>query len=294
MTPARERARALLHLGPLAGRRPPPTVAEPLRFRGIVAYDGTDWAGWQRQHEHVAIAEMLEVALEEATATSVSLHAAGRTDAGVHADGQAFAFTAASGLPAEAIRNICRMILPASIRVVHVEPAPGDWNPQRDALGKLYRYRLLEAASPAPALERLAWRVGEPLDLDRLRAAAAHLLGRHDFRAFRNDPGPERRDEDTVREISAIDVRRALGLLQLDVRGPGFLYMMVRNVTAALVEVASGRREPAWIVELLESRDRRLGPPPAPPRGLTLMRVWYADGFGDGFLEGLAPRPDAS
>jgi tRNA pseudouridine38-40 synthase len=285
VTPAREAARALLRRRPLAGRRPPRTVEETALYRAIVAYEGSDWSGWQRQHEPVSVAEMLEAAIELATEAPTSVHAAGRTDAGVHAEGQAISFTSPTALPADGLRSICDMILPPSIRVAHLEPAPGGWNPQRDAVRKLYRYRLLEAPRPAPARERTAWRVGARLDLDRLRAGAAHLLGRHDFRAFRNDPGPERRGEDTVREIERLEVERVEDSVRLDVQGPGFLYMMVRNVTAALTEVALGRQDPAWIGTLLASRDRREGPPPAPPQGLTLVRVWYADGFGDDLFE---------
>ena len=293
MTPARETARGLLRRRHVSGRRPPRKDPQAHRFRAIVAYDGTDWAGWQRQREPVSVAEMLEAALELATDAPVSLHGAGRTDAGVHAEGQAIAFTSPTALPNEAIRSICEMVLPPTIRVSCVERAPDGWNPQRAATSKLYRYRLLDAARPAPAMERVAWRVGAPLDLVRLRAGAVHLIGRHDFRAFRNDPGPARRDEDTVREITSLDVERALGVVHLDVRGPGFLYMMVRNVTAALVEVATGRQEPEWIAAVLESRDRRRAPKPAPPAGLTLVRVRYGDGFGDA-LHGstAAPRHD--
>ncbi len=280
-TPASEAARALLHTRGVAGRRPPRTTDGPRLFRAIVAYDGTDWSGWQRQRSTVSVAEMLLAALRFATRTDVSLHAAGRTDSGVHAEGQAVSIRAATALPPEALLHLCLRLLPVSIRVACVEEAPDGWNPQRDAIGKLYRYRLVESPLPAPALERVAWRQPESLDLARVRAGAAVLVGRHDFRAFRNDPGQERRGENTVRTIERIVVDRVHDVIRVDVHGPGFLYMMVRNVVAALVEVGSGRQEPEWIAALLASRDRRRGPAPAPPSGLTLVRVRYADGFGD-------------
>jgi len=225
---------------------------------------------------------MLEAALATATATAtrIVVHGAGRTDAGVHAVGQAIAFESDAELPPDAIRHICLQILPPSIRISSVEEAPAGWSPQTDAVRKLYRYRILESARPAPALERVAWRLDRPLDLSAVRAGARHLVGRHDFRAFRNDPGRERRAEGTVRTIERIDVERRLDLLHFDVVGPGFLYMMVRNVTAALVEVGTGRRSVDWVAELLASEDRRQGPAPAPPHGLTLERVEYGDGFG--------------
>jgi tRNA pseudouridine38-40 synthase len=131
-----------------------------------------------------------------------------------------------------------------------------------------------------PRWRNVVWHVPEALDLDAMRAGAVHLVGRHDFRAFRNDPGTDRREESTVRTIERIDLARDGELTRLDAVGPGFLYMMVRNVTAALVAVGRGRRPPDWIASVLASRDRRLLPPPAPPQGLTLVRVEYADGFG--------------
>ena len=224
--------------------------------------------------------EVLEAALETATGTAITLRGAGRTDAGVHAVGQAIAFRSETALPPDALRHICLQILPPSVRVSCVEEAPPGWNPQRDAVRKLYRYRVLESARPSPALEHIAWRVGLALDIDAMRDASRALIGQHDFRAFRNDPGRARRDEGTVRTIESITLERRLDLLHIDVVGPGFLYMMVRNVSAALMEVGRGHRDSAWVAELLASRDRRLGPAPAPAHGLTLENVEYADGFG--------------
>ena len=212
----------------------------------------------------------------------VSLHASGRTDAGVHAEGQAIRFHAATALPADALRHRAARTLPPGLLVTLLEEAPPGWNPQRDALGKHYRYDLLESVGPAPARERAAWRVGAPgtLDVDAMRSAARSLVGRHDFRAFRNDPGPERRDENTVRTVESIDVTRALDLVRVDVRGGGFLYMMVRNVVASLAAVGWGAWPVEWVAAQLASRDRASGPPPAPPHGLALVSVRYPDGFG--------------
>ncbi len=280
-TPARHAARALLRLRSAAGRRPPRALAAPVALRGLVAYDGTDWAGWQRQHEAVSVAEVLEAALEEALRHPVTVRASGRTDAGVHAEALPVAFECGAALPVDGLRRLADMLLPPSVRLVHLEPAPADWDPQRAARSKLYRYRVLETPWPAPARERTAWRLGAPLDLRAMQAAAAPLVGRHDFRAYRNDPGPERRDEDTVRTLHALDVeRRDDDELRLDVRGDGFLYMMVRNLAAALVEVGRGATPPSRPLALLGSGDRRLGPPPAPACGLTLCAVAYDDGFG--------------
>jgi len=279
-SPARRAARTLLRIQHLRGRRPPPVGDEVRSYRALIAYDGTDYAGWQRQPELVSLCEMVEAAFEAATGCEAVVHAAGRTDAGVHADGQAIRLHSRTGLPPDALRHLALQLLPPEIRVNVVEPAPPDWHPQRNAVRKLYRYTILEQPAASPVHERTAWRIWPSLSVDALRAGAGHLIGECDFRAFRNDPGPARRDQNTVRSVERIDVERALGRVRIDVQGPGFLYMMVRNIAAALVEVGAGRRPPEWIAEILASRNRRLAPPPAPPGGLTLVRIEYRDGFG--------------
>lgn len=280
-TPARKLARAMLRRDARRRRdRPPPVAAESRRFRAVVAYDGAAYAGFQRQREHVTVQEVLEAAIEAATRLPATVAPAGRTDAGVHADGQVVAFDSATGLPAEALRHLFDHLLPPDVKVLRVGEARPDFDPQRDAVRKLYRYSILEGGPALPRWRGLAWHVESPLDLASMREAAAHLVGTHDFRAFRNDPGPERRDERTVRTVERLDLVRDGAFVVLDAVGPGFLYMMVRNVAAALVAVGRGERPSAWAGEVLASRDRRLLPPPAPPGGLVLVRVEYADGFG--------------
>jgi tRNA pseudouridine38-40 synthase len=275
-TPARIAARDRLVRPP---RRPtdgaPPVGDRPRRFRAVVAYDGSDYAGWQRQRDLVSVQEVLEAALEAATGLPVTLAAAGRTDAGVHAEGQVVAFDSRTLLPASALRHLCDHVLPDSLRVRVVEEAPEGFDPQRACVRKLYRYLVRTSPAPAPAWRAVAFTVPGPLDVARMREAASHLVGTHDFRSFRNDPGPERRGEDTVRTLERLSVDEALGLVRIEAEGPGFLYMMVRNLAAALLEAGSGRRPPAWAGEVLRARDRTLLPPPAPPGGLSLVRVDY-------------------
>jgi tRNA pseudouridine38-40 synthase len=280
-TPARIAARALLRRPARRRRDKAPPVAESARrFRAVVAYDGTAYAGFQRQNEHVTVQEVLEAALAEATRLASAVVPAGRTDAGVHADGQVVAFDSATALPTDALRHLFDHLLPEDVRVLKVEEAPDGFDPQRDAVRKLYRYAIFTLVHELPRWRRLSWHVPEPLDLDAMRQGARHLVGTHDFRAFRSDPGPQRRGEDTVRTIERIELARIGDFVRLEAVGPGFLYMMVRNVTAALVAVGRGERPAAWVAEVLASRDRRLVPPPAPAGGLTLVRVEYADGFG--------------
>ena len=280
-TPARAIAKSMLRRRARRRRDKAPPVADAARrFRAVVAYDGTAYAGFQRQNEHVTVQEVLEAALAEATRLEAVVVPAGRTDAGVHADGQVVAFDSRTALPADALRHLFDHLLPEDVRVLKVEEAPADFDPQRDAVRKLYRYAIFTLAHELPRWRRLSWHVPEPLDLDAMREGARHLLGTHDFRAFRSDPGPERRNEGTVRTIERIEISRIGDFVRLDATGPGFLYMMVRNVTAALVSVGRGEHPGGWVSEILAARDRRRLPPPAPAAGLTLVRVEYADGFG--------------
>ncbi|MCG3134034.1 MAG: tRNA pseudouridine synthase A [Planctomycetes bacterium] len=284
VTPAREEAgrRLVRAARDPAKDAPPPLGDAPRRFRARVAYDGSAYAGWQRQHDRVSVQEMLECALERATGEAVSVSASGRTDAGVHAEGQVVAFDSRTLLPPKALKHLCDHVLPPDVRVLRCDEAPEGFDPQRDAVRKLYRYAILPLPDPSPARERCAWRIAGPLDAARMRDAAARLVGTRDFRAFRNDPGPERRGEDTVRTVFRLDVldaREAAGLVHVEAEGTGFLYRMVRNLAAALAAVGRGERPPEWAEDVLRSRDRARLPPPAPPEGLTLVRVDYPDGW---------------
>lgn len=285
-TPARAAARArLLRRGRNAKAAPPPVSETIRRFRAVCAYDGSMFAGWQRQHSHVGAQEIFEVALEDATGLPIQVLASGRTDAGVHADGQVFSFDSATGLPPKALQHLCAHILPPEAVVSLVEEAPATFHPQKDVVAKTYRYTIRTPAAASPSAERTSWRVGRPLDVSRMKLAAKALLGTHDFRAFRTDPGPARRGEDTVRRIDAVRVEEGFETVRIEVEGPGFMYMMVRNIAGVLAAVGAGDRTPEWVADVLTGRDRRKLPPPAPAAGLCLVRVEY---------DGPWPPPGAS
>lgn len=280
-TRARALARQMLQRRARKKRAAPPPVAETKRrFRAVVAYDGTHYAGFQRQRDHVAVQEILEVAIEDSTQLPATVLGAGRTDSGVHADGQVISFDSMTALPASALHHLCEHVLPVDVKVRRLEVAPPGFHPQKDCVRKLYRYTILSSPERLPRWRRVAWQIEEPLDLDAMRAGASHLVGTHDFKAFRSDPGPARRDEETVRTIERIDVARDGPFVLVDTVGPGFLYMMVRNVAATLASVGTGERTPHWVADVLAAGQRRRIPPPAPAQGLTLARVEYEDGFG--------------
>jgi len=245
----------------------------------ILQYEGTRFVGWQRQRQPNSIQQVLEEAIAAVTGEEARVTAAGRTDAGVHALGQTAHVRLDSSLPCRHLVAALNAHLPPDIAVVEAEDMPDDFHARFAAGSKIYEYTI--ATGPArPVLDRdLCWYVRSPLDLGRMRRAAACLVGEHDFAAF----GAENfRRKTTVRTVYSLDIEELAGRLRLRVHGNGFLYNMVRAITGTLVDVGRGRIEPEQVREILASRDRRKAGPTAPARGLCLVRVFYADpGEGD-------------
>lgn len=254
-----------------------------LRLR--IAYDGTDFRGWQRQPGVRTVQQVVEETLQRVLRHPLTTEGASRTDAGVHARGQVVAVVTASPIPAA---NLCRAVdhrLPADVALLDVVDCNLAFRPARDAVAKLYRYRIHNAASrPVATLsQRYAWHVWHPLDSDRMRAAAAAMVGTHDFAAFANRGSPR---ESTVRTVRRVDIRRvgpehepgaqAMGHTIIDVEGDGFLYNQVRNMVGTLVDVGRGHWPPERVTEILATGQRRLAGPTAPPHGLCLQWVRYA------------------
>lgn len=266
----------------------PASAGEALRgrpnWRLVLEYDGTDFAGWQRQAGARTVQGVVEEALARLAEGPVSVLGAGRTDAGVHAQGQVASARAAVRLDAAALGRALNALLPADVAVRAVAPAPDDYHARRAALSKLYAYRLWTGAVRSPLRARWTlWR-RPPLALEAMREAAAHVVGTHDFAAFCAAGGSART---TVRTVHRAEWAGAVGgELRFEVEGPGFLRHMVRNLVGSLLEVGRGRRPPGWIGDLLAARDRTLAGPTAPARGLVLVSV--DDGFPEGIqqLEG--------
>jgi len=242
------------------------------RIRLVVEYDGTDFAGWQRQPQQRTVQAALEDALFRLTGERLVVHGAGRTDAGVHALGQVAAITTASPLPAETLRRALCALLPAGLSVVDADEVDADFDPRRHARGKLYRYRIWNRASRSPHEARYAWHRSRPLDDAAMAEAAALLVGEHDFAAFRA-ADCERRT--TVRRVFSLAVRRHGALLTLEIEATAFLKNMVRIIVGTLDEVGRGRRPPASLGVILRGRDRTAAGPTAPPHGLFLVEVHY-------------------
>jgi tRNA pseudouridine38-40 synthase len=240
----------------------------------LVAYDGTDFHGWQRQPGLRTVQGMIEQATRRVCQHQVNVVGAGRTDAGVHAAGQTANFVTTSDIPA---LNLMRAIggrLPKDITLIHATDVPMMFHSTRAAQGKLYRYRIHNATGrPAEKLcQRYVYHFWQPLDLDRMREAARAFIGEQDFAAMASR-GDERGN--TIRTVTACQVYRHYDEIRIDVEGRGFLYNQVRNMVGTLVEIGRGHWPMDCIGEILASRDRKRAGPTAPARGLSLQWVRY-------------------
>lgn len=249
-----------------------------------VAYDGTAYAGWQRQANGPSIQAALEEALTPLAGAAVTITGAGRTDAGVHADGQAAHVDLPDGIDPDVVVRATNARLPADIRVRSAAFVADDLHARYSARSKTYRYAWLVSRIGHPLLSRTHCLVAPPLDLPAMAAAAARLVGTHDFAAFQSTGTAV---SSTVRTITGVDlgVRPAadIGLhladtervVELELRGDGFLRHMVRAIAGTLLEVGSGRRPVDDMDRLLAGAPRAAAGPTAPAHGLTLVRVDY-------------------
>ncbi|MFL5319481.1 MAG: tRNA pseudouridine(38-40) synthase TruA [Myxococcaceae bacterium] len=243
------------------------------RIKLTLEYDGTDYVGWQVQLNGVSVQSVMERTLSELLGEAISVEAAGRTDSGVHALGQVIAFTTSRTLPMKAYWRGLSGMLPPDIAVVKAEQVSEDFDPRRWSKGKRYRYLISNRETKAPLRRRTHWELYGPLDVEAMRKGASHLLGRHDFTAFRAGDCAART---AVREIRVVDIsEREDQELAITVEGTAFLKHMVRNIVGTLVEVGRGKQPPEWVGEVLASKDRSRAGATAPAHGLTMVEVFY-------------------
>ena len=243
-----------------------------MKYRITLAYDGTDYFGWQTQLNQPTIQSVLGGALEKLEGAPVTIHAAGRTDAGVHAEGQVVSFRLQREWRGEDLRRAINGNLPQDIRVIDAAPADEEFHARFDAKSKTYRYQIYTAEVMIPFLVRYAWHYPYPLDVQRLVEESRELVGAHDFTAF---TVADCETKTNVRTVTDVRIERDDHLLKLFFTGDGFLRYQVRTMVGALVESNRGRLKAGSITELVGSKDRRLVGAPAPARGLTLMKVEY-------------------
>lgn len=241
--------------------------------RLLVAYDGTDYHGWQRQPDAPTVQGALEDALFKLTGKKIAVLGAGRTDAGVHAAGQVANFRAALKFEEADLRRALNAVLPNDIRVLALEPAAEGFQARRSALGKTYRYRIVHARLISPFDFRFALHIPYPLDVRAMRRAAPLFAREADFSSFTAN-----RDDDPVRRVALSRLEKRGDELVYTVEADGFLRYMVRTIVGTLLEIGRRKIRPEAIEGIFAGRDRGLAGPTAPAKGLCLVRVDYGEG----------------
>ncbi len=239
-----------------------------------VAYQGTDFKGWQRQREDPTVQQVLEEAAAEALGHPVTVVGAGRTDSGVHALGQIATFRTDSTIPPDRLPFAINRHLPLSVRVTSAEAVSPDFHPCISARGKHYRYTLRCDRIESALWHCLVTTVHDELHWESMAQAAGHMVGHRDFGAFRSRAKGQ--DEiDPVKEVRQLVLRRFHQWFLVDVLGSGFLYKQVRTMVGTLLEVGRGSVPPDHVATILASGERDRAGPTAPARGLCLMQVFY-------------------
>ena len=241
-----------------------------------LAYDGTDFAGWQVQLRQRTLQGTLEEILSKITGEQIRVFGSGRTDAGVHALAQVVSFDTSTAHSAQVLHKALNCELPHDMSALSVEDAPEGFHARRDAKRKRYRYFIVEGRVRNVFRRRYALHVYRVLDVDAMCLAAKSLIGTHDFASFQS-AGSKR--ETTVRTIFDLSLARLpepeTNVLQIDVEADGFLYNMVRNIVGTLLEVGQGAQPASWVTEVLAARDRQRAGSTAPAQGLFLVNVQY-------------------
>jgi tRNA pseudouridine38-40 synthase len=238
----------------------------------ILEYDGTAYAGWQRQPNRPTIQETIEAAIEGVTQTKVSVIGAGRTDAGVHAIGQTASFRSDRAMTPHKWTRALNAHLPDTVVVRSAAIMPDEFHARHSAKGKLYEYRLLNGGQ-RPVLDRLySWHIYKPLDDLAMNRAAEALTGSHDFSSFQTQPTD---NDDPICHLQRLTVFREGDRLRIEAYADRFLKQMVRSIVGTLVEVGLSKRPPDSLKTILNARNRSAAGKTAPPEGLFLIRVDY-------------------
>ncbi len=256
---------------------PQPGLAAPaLKFRLVIAYDGTGYEGWQVQKTGLGVQQRVEEALQKLFPNAGRVHGSSRTDTGVHALGM----VAHVEIPRTEFRMEARKLalalnafLPLDIRVLSAKRARPNFHARFHAAGKQYRYAIWNFPVMNPLLRAQAWHVPQPLDVTAMRRASRVFVGRHDFKSFAANRGYEM--ETTVRTVTRCELRRSGRTFNVIIEGDGFLYKMCRGIVGTLVQVGQGKFTPEDVQAMLGARDRRLAGMTAPALGLVLWKVFY-------------------
>ena len=247
-----------------------------MRYALKIAYDGTNYAGWQRQKNAVSVQECVENAIKTALNVEVHVTASGRTDAGVHAAGQVCHFDLDCSVPPVKMPDCLNRFLPADIRIIEGWEASEGFDANRSAKRKTYAYSLYVSQREMPLKERYAVRIDEAKDIDTLRKIAKLFEGEKDFKAFCASGSSVKTTVRTVYEV-CVDESESFGSrnIVVSVTGNGFLYNMVRTLVGELLDIAEGRRTEESLIKAFETGDRALLGKTMPAKGLTLLSVEY-------------------
>jgi tRNA pseudouridine38-40 synthase len=252
-------------------------------FKLTIAYDGTDFHGWQFQVNKPTIQGEIVSVLRRLTQENTQLLGAGRTDAGVHALGQVGSFRTQSALSAAEFQRALNALLPQAIRIMAAEETGPDFSARWSAKGKVYRYRIYRGRVVPPMLWRYVLHYPFPLDEEAMKLAAAKFAGVHDFSSFAASTGSEDDDKERnmVREIFSTELARTEDEQELwfTVHGRSFLRYMVRKMVGCLLEVGRGKLTPEDIDKLYELKDRSKSGPTVPPQGLFMVSVDHDETF---------------
>lgn len=238
----------------------------------VLEYEGTNYAGWQRQSNAPTIQQYVEEALSRVLQEPIKVIGAGRTDAGVHALGQVANFKTSSRLPLLNILRGANSLLPGDIVVVNVEEVAENFNARRSAKLRWYRYQILNRSAPSALYRHFFWHIPQPLKLERINQIAERLRGTRDFSAFRSQLCTARR---TVLTMEELTVQQSEDQIIIDFKCRSFLHNMVRIIVGLMVEVAKGKLPLAICDEMLATGKREPAVLTAPPQGLILVKVFY-------------------
>lgn len=244
------------------------------RVRLIVAYDGTNYHGWQVQDNGITIESELNRCLKELLGEDIRVIGASRTDSGVHALGNVAVFDTESRMPAEKVSYALNQRLPEDIRIQRSEEVASDWHPRHCGSRKTYEYRIYRGEFPMPVKRLYSYFTYRPLNVEAMRRASEALVGEHDFQSFCQTGAQV---ESTVRTIYALEMEEQGADLVIRVCGNGFLYNMVRIIAGTLMEVGQGKRTPESMGEVLAARNRCAAGPTAPACGLMLVKYEWDD-----------------
>lgn len=243
-----------------------------MRYMLRVAYDGTEYCGWQIQPGLRTVEGTLKSALYKLMGAEVPMIGASRTDAGVHAEGNVAVFDCDTTIPADKIKYALNNLLPEDVVVVESKQVEADFHPRHCDCRKTYQYRILNTPLPDPNRRRNTYFYRGQLDMEAMREAAGYIVGEHDFVCFMASGSQVK---DTVRTVYSLELDRKDDVITMTIQGNGFLYNMVRIIAGTLIMVGRGQMEPREVENIIDKRDRRGAGPTAPAKGLTLKVIEY-------------------